>query len=407
MANIFDYLNWRGDLTFAQDPFNEVDNLVLSVLVYTDFDGLVPGPETDATVSVSQVAEEYFRLHTKEEILKRDLFIKEAPLLLPVLASSARYKDMRLGGYVNHICEDRQEQLSAVSCFLPDHSIYVAFRGTDNTIVGWREDFNLAYMTATSGQLHAAEYLADYHRNTEGKLRIGGHSKGGNFAVFAGAFCASSLRARIETIYSNDGPGFLEETIQTEEFKTAEKKVCSIIPSGSLFGLLLKSGFSHQVIVSSGNGINQHNALTWQVQGKKLVRAEGISENSLFLEETMADWLDGISVEERKEFIDTVFSALEAPGEDTFAGLGEDPLKNYGEILKYARSLDKEKKDAVWGVLGSLAKSGKDRLLEKIAGRFMPGAKAGAAIETAQEAPAGELVETTQDVPAGAPAEAK
>ena len=366
MANIYDYLEWRGDLSFAQDPFGEVDNVILSILAYTDFDGLVPGIGSQERMGIKELSEAYFSLHASKSILSRDAFMKEAPFLLPKLAASKRFGGMNLGGYVNLISESAQEQMSSVSCFLDDGTVYVSFRGTDNTIVGWREDFNLAYMKATKGQIHAAGYLDAYHRETTERIRVGGHSKGGNFAVYAAAFCDANIRSRIIEVFSNDGPGFLKEIVETDQYRATAEKVISLIPSGSLFGLLLDGGYSRKIIVSDGKGIYQHDARTWQVTGNHFLEAKGLSEGSQFMEKTIAQWLEGLETEEREEFIETVFSALEAPGSDTFAQINEDRIKNYGEIFKYITRLDKEKRSAVLGVLGSLAKSGRDRLMEKL-----------------------------------------
>ena len=366
MANVFDYLDWRGDLSFEQDPFNEVDNVILSILAYTDFDGLLPGITSGERIGVKAVSDAYFSMHTLKEIQDRDLFMKTAPLILPRLAESRRFGGMQLGGYVNLISESAQEQMSAVSCFLEDGTVYTAYRGTDNTIVGWREDFNLAYMQATSGQVHAADYLNVYHRETRRPIRVGGHSKGGNFAVYAAAFCEPGIQERIIQVFTNDGPGFLKGIVESDQYRTAAEKVISIIPSGSLFGLLLDGGYSHRIIVSSGKGIFQHDAQTWQVIGNHFLEAKGLSEGSQFMEKTISQWLEGLDEKEREEFIETVFAALEAPGSDTFTEINEDRFKNYSEIFKYFARMDKEKRTIIRNVLSSLAKSGRDRLMEKL-----------------------------------------
>ena len=149
--NMQDYLYWRGDIPFSTDPFNEVDNLILAQASYVDFDGIVP-ESGDDKIPIREVYNQYWLMHTKEEIMQRKSFVKLAPFLLEPLAESRRFGNMKLSGYVNHINKDTQAQMSAVRFELDDGSVYVAFRGTDETLVGWKEDFNLSFMSQTEGQ---------------------------------------------------------------------------------------------------------------------------------------------------------------------------------------------------------------------------------------------------------------
>ena len=186
MANIFDYLEWRGDIPFSTDPFNEVDNLVLAELAYTDFDGVV-APQGEP-VPVRAVRDRYFRLHTRAEVRGRRTFTGPAPLLLDPLADSVRYRDMRIAWYRNHVSVKESVQMAAVTLWPGDGTVYAAFRGTDNTLVGWKEDFTFSYLTETPGQRMAVEYLNERFRDGSLPIRVGGHSKGGNFAVYASVF---------------------------------------------------------------------------------------------------------------------------------------------------------------------------------------------------------------------------
>ena len=214
MGNIFDYLEWRCDIPFDADPFNEVDNLVLAELAYTDFRGILSMDGRE--ISLQEACEAFFRHHTHEEILASKSFTARAPLLMEKMLCGARYRDIRLCRFLDETESARDMQLAAVTILLPDQTAYIAFRGTDGTLVGWKEDFNLSFLPETEGQRRAIQYLNRVGRDLPGSLRVGGHSKGGNLAVYAAAFCERDVQDRVLAVYSNDGPGFQEETLLTE-----------------------------------------------------------------------------------------------------------------------------------------------------------------------------------------------
>ena len=278
--NMQDYLYWRGDIPFSTDPFNEVDNLILAQASYVDFDGIVP-ESGDDKIPIREVYNQYWLMHTKEEIMQRESFVKLAPFLLEPLAESRRFGNMKLSGYVNHINKDTQAQMSAVRFELDDGSVYVAFRGTDETLVGWKEDFNLSFMSQTEGQRLAAEYMKANFSDTNLWLRVGGHSKGGNFAVYASAFSGDAVNRQIMEVYTNDGPGFRPEVTGTSEYRNILKKTISIVPRDSVIGWLLSSELTPRVVMSSATRIRQHDALTWQIKGDRFVKTEQSKELSL------------------------------------------------------------------------------------------------------------------------------
>lgn len=154
MANMMDYLDWRGDLTFTASGFNEVDNLLFAELVYTSFDGIVTGQSEAEAVTLAEASAVFWEQNSREEILARVSMTKAAPFVLEKMAKTERFRDVKLWGYVNDISEEEQSQFAVMCAGLPDGSIYVSFRGTDNTITGWREDFNMGYL---SGDARSAE----------------------------------------------------------------------------------------------------------------------------------------------------------------------------------------------------------------------------------------------------------
>ena len=196
--NIFDYLKWRGDIPFSTAPFNEVDNLILAELAYTDFGGIVP--EDGQAVPLGTVYEQFFRTHTRDAILSSKSYTARAPLLMEEMCRGARFRDTRLMLYRSERDAETDLQFSAVTFLLQDSTAYVAFRGTDGTLVGWKEDFDLSYLSGTEGQQRAAEYLNRAGDAVACPLRAGGHSKGGNLAVYAAACSRADIRARITEV---------------------------------------------------------------------------------------------------------------------------------------------------------------------------------------------------------------
>ena len=355
MANIFDYLMWRGDVPFDADPFNEVDNLVLAELSYTFFEGLVPDDGTE--VSLKEVCDGFFSTHSREDVSKESNPIHRTPLLMDGMLSGRRFSKTRLARYVNKVEADNDLQFSAITFRLSDGTDYVAFRGTDNTVVGWKEDFNMSYLSRTEGQKMAAEYLTQVGSSTRRPLRVGGHSKGGNFAVFASAFCGSKIQDRIITVYSNDGPGFRDEIMNTGEYKRILPKVISIVPDTSVIGMLLTSKVRHQVVKSSESGLSQHDGQTWQVERNRFVSAE-LTELAEYIRSTQKDWLSKIDDESRESFVNILFSIFEATGIGTFGAMKGDMLKSIESMMTFMGQLPKDKQRELMRVFGELIQSG-------------------------------------------------
>lgn len=401
---MYDYLNWRGDLTFDMDPFNEVDNLILSQLAYVDFDEIVSDQREDK-IGIGEVSRIYWEMHTEEEIRNRHSFVKLSPFLLRPVAQSRRFREMKLSGYVNYVSNSEQAQMSAIQYELEDGTVYVAFRGTDETLAGWREDFNLSFMSRTEGQRLAMEYLKSNFHDTDLRLRVGGHSKGGNFAVFATAFAGPEVDRQIEKVFTNDGPGYCEEVTETPEYKKVLSKTVSIIPGNSIIGLLLDSDLEPIVVKSSANGIMQHDAMTWQVMANRFIRTER-TDDSLFVEKMMTDWLGKVDVESRRIIVDQIFNVLQSTGAHTMKDVRSSSFKDVKEAIQMARSLPKEEHKEVTQAIIQLIRSGERTFYEQLENaqdgsipEFIKkwAAKRGDAIEKKESDAAQELEESMQE----------
>lgn len=337
MSNMVDYIKWRGDLTFEQDPFNEIDNIILCELCYTAFDGIVPGPYVEDKVSLTYAYEKFFQMNDRKELLKKKTSLKVAPFLMDELVKSKRYSNMYLAGYVNEIVDEEDVQFSVLTFILDDGTYFVAYRGTDSTITGWKEDINMGYLYQTPGQKKAMQYLDINFRDTESKIRVGGHSKGGNFAVYASSFCNPKIQDKIINVYTNDGPGFRQEVIDSEGYNRILPKIYSIVPGSSIVGMLLENNIEHNVIRSENSGAAQHDAMSWCVNRNQFIRCAGVSDSSEKLDKALTAWLSELSDEDRKKFIDALFAPLDDADISTIdelSTLSVDNIKNLREAVK-------------------------------------------------------------------------
>lgn len=342
MANMMDYLDWRGDLSFKASEFNDVDNLILAELVYVDFDGIVPGVDDKEKISLREASRRFFELHTEEEILARVSMTKTAAFVMKKMADTVRFGDILLSQYVNDISDEEQSQFSVMCVTLPDKSLYVSFRGTDNTIVGWREDFNLGYLLETPGQLKALAYLERVAASGYRVVRVGGHSKGGNLAVYAAVKCKSSIQKKIIDVYSNDGPGFRKNVIESDGYQAMLSKIHTILPESSIVGMLLEHQESYVVVKSANSGIQQHDATSWEVLGNSFVYAKDIAAQSILLDATLKAWIYQLDGVEREQIVGTIFGMLEEANIKTVDDFYRSRWKAVQELMKAKSKLPVE-----------------------------------------------------------------
>ena len=354
MADIFDYLKRRGHVSFAEDPFNEVDNLILAMLSYADFDGILD--DSFKTVSLNIADRRYFEKHPRTLAKKSIFHFERAPLLMDSMLKGNRFRETELTKYVDIINSDKDMQMSAVTFLLSDGSAYVAFRGTDTTVAGWKEDFNMSYMPETEGQRSAVRYLNEVGAEISGPIRVGGHSKGGNFAIYASAFCDREIQERIITVYTNDGPGFRSEVMEREAYKRILPKVVSIVPETSIIGMMFTNNVGHLIVKSKGVGLLQHDALLWMVEGNRFKETKQSALGS-FINNSQKEWLSTLDDESREMFVNTLFSFFEATGMATFDEMIVNRRTSAKKIMDAIKDLPKEKRAMLMTAMAGLLQS--------------------------------------------------
>lgn len=342
MPNILDYLDWRGDLEFNRDPLNEVDNLVFSVLSYMDFAGAVPTLEEAGSVSLADAAETLKQMPEQITAPITSTFFSRLPVLLEKCAGSSRYRDVRLSHYVNRVSFDEAEQFSALVFSTDDTTHFVAFSGTDDTLVGWKEDLEMSFRDVVPAQRSAVEYLDLVMSHLPGVFYLGGHSKGGNLAVFAGANISSEMQPSILLMYNNDGPGFQRAVIESPGYQRVANKILTFLPKSSVVGMLLNQSGHYHVVDSDETGFMQHNAFSWEVIGRTFVYQEGLSTASLKFNSALREWLDTVSLEEREDFVTVLFTILEATGARTLKDFTQDKLTNAKAMIATFKQLEPE-----------------------------------------------------------------
>jgi hypothetical protein len=370
---LMDYLKWRNDVSLRAAPFNEIDNVILSYLAYADFGELLQ--EEKRRVSIETCWKRFCKKHDLANVRESKLFIERVPLLLEDMVRGARFRGTKVVYFREVFDKEKVQQFAALVFLLPDGTKYVSFRGTDLSITGWKEDFLMSFTAETEGAKEAVSYLNEVAACVEGDLILGGHSKGGNFAMFAAAFCDDAVKERILKVYNNDGPGFREEIVRSAAYRELLPKITNIVPQTSIIGRLLSNEAAHTVVKSTAAGIFQHDVTTWEVTKDKFVRAEPDAFSD-FVEKSLGTWLETMDDEARKSLVETVFSMIEMTEAETFVEFGENLFKNTGLIIKGFGKLPKEKRSELTAALGGLAEAGRATVLDKIPKITLPGVEA-------------------------------
>jgi len=335
--NIKDYLEWRGDVSLAYSPFNDVDNLCLCQAFYIKFEELIDS--VNDVYTIKQLSDLYFKNHSEEELKDES----DSPNILRLLAQSVRFKDAKLHHFVSIYNEESMEQFAVAQIELSDGNCFVVFRGTDDTLVGWKEDFKLAY-DVISSQVSANEYVLKYLKPFK-KYIFAGHSKGGALALSAAMNCPSMIQRNIEVIYSNDGPGLNDKYFYNEEFKAIKDRIIKIVPEFDIIGTIFDNKeIKHIVAKANANPIMQHSVSSWEILNNKIIETQ-INELSEVIKEGFDDFLTNVEISKRKKFVLEVFDALDELHIHTLSELSQIGIKPFINALMVIGDMDEEVKD--------------------------------------------------------------
>lgn len=350
MGNIIDYVYEYGNYTFSEMPLNEVDSLVLCQLIYLNYENYVPGLEKrNAPVSIQQIyADENWR-----QILEGYWFKEDNAALFIAAAESVRFGSLKMNYYINIVSEKEEAQFSAMTYVLEDKNCYLAYRGTDATFIGWKEDFNMAYSKPVHSHHLSVEYMDRVAGYIGGDFYAGGHSKGGNLAVYAAMNCQEITRHSLLAVYNNDGPGFRPEILSAGNYKAIEGCTFKFIPKSSIVGVLLESEGEYDVVESRSIGALQHNSYSWKVKDAAFVRAGSRTDFNKFRDAALNEWILSLSEEETHAFVDTVYEVISASDAKDIFALGADWKKALQSMSGALKGLTEETRNAISGIIRS------------------------------------------------------
>ena len=360
MANLMDYMEWRGDVTFKASEVNEIDDLIFSQMSYVFFEDIID----DNNNTIGALAVRFFNKYSMDEIEKLPEIIKSSCMIFKKMAECERYKNLRLINYVTDFQPDIAKQFAAVTVVIDEENYYVAYRGTDDSLAGWEEDFKACYMMPILSQMEAVEYLGEIMTLFHGNVYLGGHSKGGNLATYAAVMIDSKYKDRIVRIDNYDGPGFLPEFVESESYKEMCCKVRTYNPQKSIVGMIMFREGENVIVESTGKGFMQHSGITWKVQGRHFVtcdRYEKFSENFADINKT---WINEITKEERELAIEIVFKVIRS-GFDTVTGLKEGFFSTASTIVRSYKGVDKATRKVIGKIVSKMIRLSSDSISEK------------------------------------------
>lgn len=339
MGTVLDYLEKYGKYTFEEMPMTEVDSLALCQLSYLKFDGMVP----DVREEGEDIILESLENHPDFEKLFADVrYEKVNRALLMAMLRGRRFSSLRLNYYINVIEQESETQFSAVTYFFQDGMAYVAYRGTDETIVGWKEDFNMAFLSPLPGQEYSVKYLETVAGRFQGSFYVGGHSKGGNLAIYSAMNCLPEIQDRILRIYSMDGPGFRPDVLKKCNYEKIVDRVVKILPNSSTIGMIFESDMHFQVVKSKAIGLLQHDPYTWQVTGNHLVRAKDLYEYSRQMDNALNEWILSLDEQQRRIFVDTLYHVITASQADNLIEFTAEWKRSMNGMIAALKDVDAE-----------------------------------------------------------------
>ena len=360
MSSIIDYIYWRGDLSFDAFPPTEVDGLIFSAFSYMRFPQMVKN-DFSASIRIQDLAEHFF---SEPEEKQREAIRNENDLILfKLMASTPRYADVEVLAYQSILDTEKEVQFAAYT-FKLNHLFHaVVYRGTDTTVIGWKEDLNLSFIDDLPGQQYARDYLAYVAKNTLGNLIVCGHSKGGNLAVYAAASVTPRTQKRIHTVYNYDGPGFMKHFLEKPGYNSILSKIETLVPKSSVVGMLLEHEEPYEVVNSTNIGISQHEPYSWEVLGPSFVKDTELDMSSRIVDESLHVWLAGLSREDREKFCTAIHSICMESKPEKLVDLVKP--QNAMTILKTFGETDETTRTMILSTLSALGKAMADTMSKR------------------------------------------
>ena len=346
MGNLITYVQQYEDQTFQEKSLTDIDVLVLTEIAYLPFDGIVPSTfNVTEAISLQQLGKEFESIKEKEHEKNPFMITEERIQLLDVVSKSQRFKDIKVFGFMNDINDELTKQFAAVCYQWEEENRWIIFRGTDESLTGWKEDFMMTYSDLIPAQTDAIEYLRKQADIFSGILNVSGHSKGGNLSLYASAMQDEAIQNRIQQIYCWDSPGVHRSILNTEGYQRVVSKAKRYIPQDSIVGLMLESQVPYHIIESQGSGISQHSALMWNIEEDRFVELTELTKNSQLTDQTFKQWTETVADEELKLFFDTFFELFFEMGVETVNDVYYNFRMYMQKFFEKAYQMDTEKRE--------------------------------------------------------------
>ena len=406
MGNIIDYARTETR-DFGELPFREADALVLAQLSYDDVPECVPrlddveskyGTLRDR-VKQFDVRRPIRSLHMLRKLPFNGVTIARADdelnhdqavpdhdvenvgLVDPqvthdfyhAVASNPRFSDIEMGAFLEQFDGEEQTQFAAVTYLLPSGALVVAYRGTDDSLVGWKEDFNMAFLSPVPGQEYSVKYVNMVTGWLHQPFYIGGHSKGGNLAVYSGMKCAPFVQKRIQKIYSLDGPGFRPEVLKECHYNAIEGKVVKLLPHSSMIGMIFERDIHYRVVESNSHGLLQHDPFSWLVEEDHFVDVGDIYESQKIINEALNEWILSLNEEQVRTFVETLYQVISASQADDLITFTADWKKSMNAVVTALKEVDDQTAEMLRGIIRSLFEIAKVKVREELAPAKKPG----------------------------------
>ncbi len=345
MDNLIKYINIYGDYTFSEKPINDIDNILFSLLIYLDYEGLFKNK-----ITIEEIAKLYFKKNNEKSIDNLSSFHRKITKLLKEMSTKIRFKDIQIYDY-KKIKENTQ--FGAMSFRFNKNEIYISYEGTDRSLIGWKEDFETSYKFPVKAQEEAIKYINEVIKKKDKKIYIGGHSKGGNLAICASMYAKSDVKKRINKIYNNDGPGFNIEQFSSKEWKSIENKLITFAPEDSIIAFLLNHQSNIKIIKSNSKSIMQHDPTTWQCFGEFFEKGNR-TETSILLENKITKWVNNYDYTKREKFVTTIFNLIETSYSKVKSSSKSSQISTFISIIKETKKLNKKEKEFIIDVIKTL-----------------------------------------------------
>lgn len=351
MDNIISYAEKYLD-TMNKQPFNVVDSLILSQLSYIHLTSFINNTNNiTEDIKIKDLLKAEFFNNMFTNVPEPD----KTKSLLFYAAANPRFRDIKINYYISKNNKFNESQFSAVTYILSPDSAYIAFRGTDYSINGWKEDFNMSFTYPVPCQQEGVEYLNYVAKLIPHNIYVGGHSKGGNISIYSSMYCNKLIKPRIKNVYSHDGPGFNETILTSIEYDEVKDKIIKLLPSSSIVGMIFENDNNFRVVKTNKTlGILQHDPFSWEILNNNFNFLDTLSFMADFRSTSINQWLNSISVEKRKIFINTLFEAIDSTKCTTFTELVENWKDNLPIILDSLKNIDLEIRNTIITVIKNL-----------------------------------------------------